>query len=267
MIGIDPPLVNAFRRILIAEVPTIAISRVTISQNTGALQDENLAHRLGLVPISTEPNDLKWKGKDHDFTEENSIKFVLKTSCDDAQGKLSVYSRDLQWVPLGPQQAAFYKDHPPRPVVDDILITQLRSSGEVECECLCEKGIGQEHAKWSPVCTASYRLMPVLRHSKSSEDEDALDLHKIRPKSIFDVEEGSSISRELIKSPGSCSTSRREGLPVASENGGLIFSKAKDHFIFTIESVGQVPAPLLFERALEKLKDKCEIAKARLERK
>ena len=47
MKGIDPPLVNAFRRILIAEVPTVAISRVTIHQNTSVIHDENLAHRLG----------------------------------------------------------------------------------------------------------------------------------------------------------------------------------------------------------------------------
>jgi len=262
MIGIDPPLINAFRRILIAEVPTIAISRVTISQNTGALQDENLAHRLGLVPIATEPDDLKWKGKDQDFTEENSIKFALKKSCDDAQGKLSIYSRDLEWVPMGAQQAAFYKDNPPRPVVGDILITQLRRGQELECECLCEKDIGKEHAKWSPVCTASYRLMPVLRHSRSSENEDAQELHRVRAKTIFDLDEGASGRRELIKSPASCSTSRRQDSAVA--NRGLMLTKAKNHFMFTIESVGQVPAPLLFERALEKLRDKCEVAKALL---
>lgn len=26
----------------------------------------------------------------------------------------------------------------------------------------CEKGIGKLHAKWSPVATASYRLMPTI---------------------------------------------------------------------------------------------------------
>ena len=30
----------------------------------------------------------------------------------------------------------------------------------IELEAYCEKGIGQTHAKWSPVSTASYRLMP-----------------------------------------------------------------------------------------------------------
>jgi DNA-directed RNA polymerase I and III subunit RPAC1 len=54
MINIDAPLVNAFRRILIAEIPTIAIEKVNIYQNNGIMQDEVLAHRLGLIPIKAD---------------------------------------------------------------------------------------------------------------------------------------------------------------------------------------------------------------------
>ena len=39
------------RRILIAEVPTMAIEKVVILNNTSMIKDEVLAHRLGLVPI------------------------------------------------------------------------------------------------------------------------------------------------------------------------------------------------------------------------
>ena len=49
MSGIDAPIANALRRILIAEVPTMAIETVNIYNNTSILQDEVLAHRLGLV--------------------------------------------------------------------------------------------------------------------------------------------------------------------------------------------------------------------------
>jgi DNA-directed RNA polymerase I and III subunit RPAC1 len=30
-------------------------------------------------------------------------------------------------------------------------------------DLICEKGIGKTHAKWSPVCTAFYRLLPDIR--------------------------------------------------------------------------------------------------------
>ena len=40
MIGVDPSISNAFRRILIAEVPTMAIEKVYIHNNTSVIQDE-----------------------------------------------------------------------------------------------------------------------------------------------------------------------------------------------------------------------------------
>jgi DNA-directed RNA polymerase I and III subunit RPAC1 len=64
MIGIDAPIANAFRRILIAEVPTMAIDQVYIYNNTSVIQDEVLAHRLGLVPIRADPQVFDFKGKD-----------------------------------------------------------------------------------------------------------------------------------------------------------------------------------------------------------
>jgi len=55
LIGVDPSVANALRRILIAEVPTIAIEHVFMVDNTSIIQDEVLAHRLGLIPIRVDP--------------------------------------------------------------------------------------------------------------------------------------------------------------------------------------------------------------------
>eukprot|EP00929_Paragymnodinium_shiwhaense_P053130 TRINITY_DN26600_c0_g1_i3.p1 TRINITY_DN26600_c0_g1~~TRINITY_DN26600_c0_g1_i3.p1 ORF type:complete len:303 (+),score=81.24 TRINITY_DN26600_c0_g1_i3:137-1045(+) len=188
MVGIDPPLANAFRRILIAEVPTIAISNVTIYQNTGVIHDENLAHRLGLVPIVLEPDDLQWKPPDADFNEDNSVVFTLRVECDEE--RKSVYSGDLKWQPLSDAQEKRFEKNPPRPICDDILIAKLRSGQEIECSCHCEKGIGKEHAKWSPVCTATYRLLPAVQLSKPIVGQDAEKLKASCPMGVFDIEDG-----------------------------------------------------------------------------
>lgn len=47
-------------------------------------------------------------------------------------------------------------------VHDNIIVAKLRENQEIICEVLCQKGIGKMHAKWSPVCTAFYRLMPEI---------------------------------------------------------------------------------------------------------
>ncbi len=61
MIGIDASIANAFRRILLAEIPTMAIEKVYINNNTSVIQDEVLAHRLGLIPLKADPTKFKLK--------------------------------------------------------------------------------------------------------------------------------------------------------------------------------------------------------------
>ena len=54
-------------------------------------------------------------------------------------------------------------DSRPSAVHDDILLAKLRPGQTVVLEAHCTKGEGKEHAKWSPVATAWYRLVPEMR--------------------------------------------------------------------------------------------------------
>ena len=67
VIGIDTSIANALRRILIAEVNSVAIDRVFIENNTSVMQDEVLAHRLGLIPVYFDPHSLEFPPPPGDF--------------------------------------------------------------------------------------------------------------------------------------------------------------------------------------------------------
>jgi DNA-directed RNA polymerase I and III subunit RPAC1 len=91
LIGIDASVANAFRRILLAEIPTLAIEYVFVHNNTSIVQDEVLAQRLGLVPLKGSKRGLKWletyrKPTDDDPegsmpTDRNTIVLKMNVEC------------------------------------------------------------------------------------------------------------------------------------------------------------------------------------------
>ena len=66
---------------MIAEIPTMAIEKVELWQNTSIIPDENLAHRMGLVPIMVDPKLFENKQPDKQYDDRNSLRFKLHVIC------------------------------------------------------------------------------------------------------------------------------------------------------------------------------------------
>lgn len=67
---------------MIAEVPTVAIEKINLYQNTSIIADEVLVHRLGLVPLSIDPRLIEDKLPDEEYNERNHIKLMLNVKCE-----------------------------------------------------------------------------------------------------------------------------------------------------------------------------------------
>jgi DNA-directed RNA polymerase I and III subunit RPAC1 len=282
MIGINPSIANAFRRILISEVPTIAVDKVHIYNNTSIFQDDFLSHRLGLIPIKADPRFFEYKQEGEDETQQDTLVFELKVKCSkDPQASKEtsnpdllylnrrVYTKHLKWIPLGTQKEMFAQN-PITPVEDDILIAKLSPGQEIDVKLFCVKGIGRDHTKWSPVATASYRLLPKITLTQKVYDEQAEKLKACFSEGVIEVtevtEEEKAEAAELDTEIGSrkavvvnprldsCSRNvfRFDDLKDTVELGLI-----KDHFIFSIESTGGLPPEVLMEESIEIMMRKC----------
>ncbi len=135
--GIDIAYANTLRRIMGFEVPVMAIDEVEFRKNSSILYDELFAHRLGLIPLTT---DLKA----YTMTSECkcggagcascTVKFTLK-----AAGPCTVYTADLK-----------SKDPDIKPIANKIPIVKLLEDQEVELEATATLGKGKDHSKYCP---------------------------------------------------------------------------------------------------------------------
>ncbi len=113
---------NLLRRYAMSRVPVLAIDTVTFYDNTSAFWDEYLAHRLGLMPVTTP-----------DKTPENAeIIFSL-----DAEGPKTVYSSDLE-----------SSDKEIKMAKEKIVIATLGPDQHLRFEGKAVLGTGRTHGKF-----------------------------------------------------------------------------------------------------------------------
>lgn len=121
----SPGFANAIRRAAINSVKSFAIDKTTFYENTTALFDEYIAHRIGLVPIKT-PS----KG----YSDTDEIVFAL-----DATGPKTVYSKDLE----SSEKAVSVAN-------ENIPIIKLAEGQRLRIEGKAKLGTGLSHSKFQP---------------------------------------------------------------------------------------------------------------------
>lgn len=137
---------NTLRRLVMGEVPVMAIELVEITKNDSILYDEIIAHRLGLVPLVTDIDSYKLVSDEEiekqEYLAQSSVKLTLK-----AKGPCVVYAKDLS-----------SKDPKVKPVYPEMPIVKLLDGQEIELEATAVLGKGKAHVKWS-ACHAHFATL------------------------------------------------------------------------------------------------------------
>ena len=166
----------------------------------------------------------------------------------------NVYSRHLKWIPLG-DQALILKDV--RTCQDDILIMKLRPGQEIQMKLHCVKGIGKDHAKFSPVAVASFRLMPAIKLLEPIKGPLARKLQNCFTEGVIGIEEVDGEEVAYVADARS-DEQTREVLRHKELRDLVELTRVPNHYIFTVESTGVLPAKEIFAESVKILMGKCD---------
>ena len=170
---IRPYFVNSLRRVMLSELPKLAVDDVVIYDNTSALFDEIISHRLGLVPIPTDlslltfRNECVCKGKG---CPNCTVRYTLSK-----EGEGTVFSGDLQ-----PAEKSWAITE------DKIPIVELYEDQRLILEVEAVLGCGRDHAKWQTVTAPGYRMETVIEFDKKKLEEVKELVNKL-PKDIVEI--------------------------------------------------------------------------------
>ncbi len=232
----DPAFVNTLRRVMISEVPTMAIRRVAITKNSSALFDEVIAHRLGMLPLVTDLNSYNLQEKctcKNQGCAKCQVSIILK-----AEGPLTVYASDLK-----------SQDPKVKPAYAKMPIVKLLKGQELEFEAIATLGVGKEHAKFSPGLVY-YKGYPKITIDKLKNIEEVA---KSCPVNVYEAK-GKQLNIINLEACTLCMAC----VDACDPKGSVLVEGSEKDFIFTIESWGKLSPEEILSRALDVVDEKLD---------
>lgn len=235
----DVPLVNALRRIALAEVPCMAIEEVVMIENSSILQDEIISHRLGLTPLKTDL-DAYSLPEDCECQSEfgcSSCRVTLTLDAEAKEGTRTVYSGEI--VSENPEIV---------PVSDKIPIIKLAKSQKLKLEAYARLGRGKTHAKWQPVSMCSYKYLPEIT-VPTTKCEECTKCVEICPKKVYAMKDQKVEIRDLL----ACNLCMDCVEACPTKPSPLKVDWEKNAFVMNIETTGALPPERVLQEATKTL--------------
>jgi len=222
--GTNYTFMNSIRRMVMSHVPCLAVETVQFYENDSVVFDEMLAHRMGLLPIKTDPKTYK-KG--------DKVKLVLEK-----MGPCWVTSKDIKCT------------DPKIEILDKkIIITKLGKEQKIKVEMNAIMGTGTTHAKFQPAIV-SYSEVPSINNEKTyANTKEILD---DMPKGFIEAKAG----KLFLIDP--YNTSMQQHHYDLLEKHGIKMDYSNTDFILNVETTGQLTAKEVVEAALKELDAKVD---------
>jgi len=237
--GAHTAFVNALRRIMIAEVPCMAIEEVGIVENSSVLNDEFLAHRIGLIPLRMDPRIL----------EEEPDKVVrLELLAEAEKETITVYSGDLR------------SDSPDVvPLYDNMPIVKLAPGQRVHLIATARLGTGSQHARWQPVSVAVHKYLPIIRIDVARCTLCGKCI-EICPRRVLDRTDSALKVRNIL----ACTLCRDCADVCPLDPPAIDVGWDEDTHIMYVESTGVLPPEVILKQAARVLERKLDEFEGRL---
>ncbi len=233
-----PSFANVVRRMMLEEVPVMAIEDIEFRKNNSILYDEIVAHRMGLLPLTTDlksynlPEECKCQGKG---CARCQLKLTLK-----AKGPGIVYASDLHT-----------RDAAVKPVYPKAPIVKLLKGQSLELEATAMLGKGKEHVKWSPG-HVYYKVKPAIEIDMGKCDGCGKCIEQCPTKTIEIKDNKAVVSKDHLMDCHLCNACV-DSCPKES-----VTVKGSDDFIFYLESWGQLDCKRIVLEASKILNDKLD---------
>lgn len=214
--GVSPAFANGLRRAMVADVPTMAIDEVRFIENSSVMFDEQLALRLGLVPLSTPPEG--------EFVDGDTVTLSI-----DVEGPGTAYSGDL-----------VSSDSLVQPAEDNVPIIDLKDDQRLEAEADAVIERGKDHAKHQGGVAVGYRHL-----QRVSADGDLPEFE----------DERSQIVRGVIEDDGELIPTSEFDDDLSNRYPGkeVTIEDVPNAFVFHVETDGSFTVAELVTRAVDTL--------------
>jgi DNA-directed RNA polymerase subunit D len=245
----SPSLANCLRRVILTEVPTLAVEDVVFIENESPMSDEHIAHVLAMIPLTTPPQGTYVFPKDADTKRDDQrSRATLTIDLQAKDGVLEVTSGQLT------------SDDPAvKPVTPNITITKLAPGKRLKLEAYAVLGAGRTHAKFQPVSTVYYKFQPVIEIDLKRCDACAKCVESC-PKGVIRLEKG----KIAVIDPEQCTQCADCVKACPSDPPSIKMSELPDTVLFTVESTGAIPAGRIVSEAFDIMKERFNSIKSEL---